>query len=120
MMDHPGISEFTTSIQPASKQTPSPLNMWRELTSIALIIMELCWIAPLYYVLARFPTGIDLQRSFVILGLILLGAYLQARLTETLGLNSILRTAIFALFLLSSLLIGLRTLAYFHDPISLG
>ncbi len=120
MTDQVGVSEIDHATPPTSTPVPSHPNMWRELTCIALIFMELCWIAPLYYLLARFPTGIDLQRSFIILGIILLGAYLQARLTEYLALNSIVRTAIFALYLLISLLIGMRTLAYFHDTITLG
>ena len=120
MTDRVGVSRIAHQMQASSTPASSRHNLWRELTCIALMIMELCWIAPLYYLLARFPTGIDLLRSFIVLGVILLGAYLQARLTEHLALNSIIRTAIFALFLLISLLIGLRTLAYFNDTITLG
>ncbi len=118
-MEHPGITEVTPTSQTLSSPANSRLNLWGELTCLALIFMEVCWIAPLYYVLARFSTGIDLQRAFIILGGILLGAYLQARLTAHLGFNSFERTGIFAIFLLLSLLVGLRTLAYFQDGISL-
>jgi hypothetical protein len=120
MMDDLENSENLPAIQLTSMLTRSHLNMWRELTCLALIFMELCWIAPLYHLLARFPTGVDLQRSFIVLGLILLSAYLQARLTEQFALNTIYRIIIFTVFLVISLLIGLRTLAYFHDEIGLG
>jgi hypothetical protein len=118
MTDPMGVSEVARATQLTTKPAHSHPNMWRELTCVALIIMELCWIAPLYYLLARFPTGIDLQRSFIVLGLILLGAYLQARITEYLALNSIIRTAIFAAYLLIGLWVGLRTLAYFKESIT--
>ncbi len=118
-MERQENSEFLPTTLPSPLPRSSRLNLWSELTCLALIFMEICWIAPLYYLLARFPTGIDLPRSFLILGVILLAAYLQARLTDHLGLNSLQRTAIFGLFMLFSLLFALRTLVYFRGEFSL-
>jgi hypothetical protein len=120
MVNPPGVSDVTPALQTAAAPTYSHLNLWSELTCVALILMELCWIAPLYYLLARFSTGINLQQSFVILGVILLGAYAQARLTGFMGLNSFSRIGIFAFYLFISLLVGLRVLAYYQEAIGFG
>jgi hypothetical protein len=113
-------SPWLPTPQLAQHSAPSPINLWVELTCLSVIIMELCWIAPLYYLLARFPTGIDLPRSFAILGAISLAAYLQARLTSLLNLVSSIRVGIFTLVVVFSLVVGIRMLIYFHETLSLG
>jgi hypothetical protein len=126
-MEHPkvsgnqpaGLAAPTPAPQEAPHPALLPTNLWVELTCLSVILMELCWIAPLYYLLARFPTGVDLPRSFAILGAILLAAYLQARLTSLLSLASLIRVGIYALAAALSLIIGIRMLVYFPETISL-
>jgi hypothetical protein len=127
-MEHPevsgnqpaGLAGTKLAPQDAAHPAPLPTNLWGELACLSVILMELCWIAPLYYLLARFPTGIDLPRSFAILGAILLAAYLQSRLTSLLNLVSLIRVGIYALVAALSLIIGIRMLVYFHETLSLG
>ena len=92
---------------------------WREMSIAALVIMELSWVVPWYRALTPRTFAVTTGRAFAILGGLLVSALLTYRAMNNLRLRVRLRQGISFVLLLSSIMIGIKTLLYPHEQISL-
>jgi len=88
------------------------LSLIRELTYLAFVAMELCWIVPWYRALTPASAAIPLWTAFGLLALLMLVPIYAGRLMSYFGLTPRARRWILAILLLASLFAGLRGLLY--------
>lgn len=93
---------------------------WREVTILALIVMELCWIVPWFRSFTPVTHAVSSARAFLILGSMLLSVHLLARWTNYAYLRMDYRRAALVVMFFVSFIVGLRTLLYGHESVSLG
>lgn len=104
---------------PTSTQNRTPfLRPWRELTLLALMGMDMCWIATWYVDFTHIGQPIPFLRAYVVLGVMLLIAHYLGRLLNDLNIKTALRRGIFALVILVNLWVGLQLLLYYPAVLS--
>jgi hypothetical protein len=86
------------------------IRYWRELSIVALMVMELSWIVPWYRALTPQTYAVSPLRVFLVLWMILLVAHLSTRAMNYLDLKITFRRWVTLALLLISTVIGLRFL----------
>lgn len=95
------------------------LQMWRELSIQAQIIMELCWIVPWFRSLTKGTNNAETWRVFITFLVFLELVFWLSRILNFLNIRIFLRRAILSLILLILCLIGLRYLLYFSETMTI-
>lgn len=104
--------------QPASFsyfRSPTRLRMWGETAVIALMLMDIAWVSAWYQALNR---SIGIWESLGLAACILFASHYLGRALELLRLNTIIRSVIAFLWLLTALLVSMRLV--FFPGTSLG
>lgn len=92
---------------------------WREITILALIVMELSWIVPWYRSLTPATYATSILRVFLVLGGLILMAHATVRLMNYLYLRIDLRQVIFVAMFFTAVLVGLRMLLYSGQSVTI-
>jgi hypothetical protein len=95
------------------------LHPWRELSLLAQMGMELCWIVPWYRSLTQATHAASTGRVFLTLGGIMLVSHWLSRGMNFFQIRMDVRRAALAVCLLVSIAAGLEILLYYQDPFSL-
>lgn len=105
----------------SSQRLPGSLRIrpWRELALIASIMMELSWVALWYRIFIPSEKQVPYIVGLLILTGMLMLIYLPNRIMSFLGTRLNMRRIILFLLVLVNLYIGLKTLLYIREPISL-
>jgi hypothetical protein len=93
---------------------------WHELTILAVIGMEMSWVALWFRIFTHTGMAVSFWRAFWVLGGMLVGVYALAHLLNTLRIRLNLRRAVLAALLAGGLLIGIKSLLYPHEPVGIG
>ncbi|MCK5430206.1 MAG: hypothetical protein KAI94_12075, partial [Anaerolineales bacterium] len=93
---------------------------WRELALFASIIMELSWAVLWYRAFIYSDDALSYGRVFLVFGGIMLFSYLVTRLMNHFDLRLILRRILFVGAILISMLVGLESLVYTHETLSVA
>jgi flagellar basal body-associated protein FliL len=95
-------------------------NPWRELAIFMIIIMEVCWVTPWFRSMTPQTYAVSEIRVFLILGLIVLFSHALVRTMEILQIKKSIRRWAMVLFMILCSYIGIKTLLYPHQSISLA
>jgi hypothetical protein len=93
------------------------LNLWREISILALVLMEVCWVTPWFRSLTTATYAVAELRVFGVLTGVVLLSYLLVRLLAYLRLKRVVRQAIMLVFILIGIFVGIKTLLYPHQSI---
>jgi hypothetical protein len=93
---------------------------WRELAVFSLMGMELSWMVPWYRSLTPATYAASPWRAFLALGGMFLGVHLVVRLMNFVHLRFDLRRLTLVILFAIALLVGMKTLLYASEPVSLG
>ena len=100
--------------------SPIRLNAWREIAILMLILMEASWITPWFRSLTPETYAVNSLRVLIILILIVLFSHILIRIMEYLHLKKSIRQGVMVTFLIFGSYIGIKTLLYAHESISLS
>lgn len=105
--------------QPEIHELPTSwlrLRPWREISALALMMMDINWVLPLFQSLTQ--TGARQASLFagLLLGGILLSAYIAARVIFLLRLKTLYRQIILFIGLLSAALLAIKNFLYAGQP----
>ncbi len=92
---------------------------WREMALAGLILLDLSWVIPWFRALTPATHAVSAARAFVVLGGILMASLVWVRLVNFLQLKTSIRQRGVGLLLVASILIGLKTLLYPYEQVSL-
>lgn len=92
------------------------IRYWRELSIIALMVMELAWVVPWYRSLTPATYAVSLWRAFFVLAGIILLANISTRAMNFLDIKISIRRFVVIGLILLSVFIGLRLLLYDTEP----
>jgi hypothetical protein len=87
-------------------------NMWREVATLAIILMEISWAILWYRVFISMDQEISYWRVFLVFGGMFFAAYGTARLMNSLDLRLMVRRLLLVGLLLVLIFVGFRTLQY--------
>lgn len=90
------------------------LRPWREFSALALIMMDINWILPLFQAITRTGAQQEPMAAGLILGGVLLAAYLCARVLFLLKLKTVYRQAILILALVAAVFWVIKSFLYPH------
>lgn len=107
-----------TQLQPGTADRPR-LRVWRELTIFSSLLMELSWTIIWYQVLIRSAQQVAYPRAFMVLGSIMLSAYLLGRVLNALELHLWLRRSVMGAVLVVCLFAGMDALLYYREVVGL-
>ena len=93
---------------------------WRELAILGLMVMDVSWIVPWYRSLTPATYAASTLRAFLILFSILFSLHLVVRVMNFLHLRMDLRRIVLVIAFVLTIFVGLKTLLYASDPVSLG
>ena len=93
---------------------------WREISILAIIIMEMCWLVPWFRSLTPATYATDPLRAFVVFAGIVLSSHWLSRGMNYLQLKMSIRRALLLVAILVSILVGLKLLLYSHDLTSIS
>lgn len=96
------------------------LNPWREIAILMLVLMEVSWVTPWFRSMTPETYAVSSLRVFIILIGIVLGAHLLVRLMDFIHLKKSIRQGAMIVFIILSILVGIKTLLYAHEPMSLS
>jgi hypothetical protein len=99
--------------------SPNRLNPWREIAIFMIILMEVSWITPWFRSLTAETYAADGLRVFSILSCVILFSYLLIRGMDYLHLKKSIRQGFMVTFLVVGSYVGIKTLLYAHETISL-
>ena len=85
-----------------------------------LVLMEVSWVTPWFRSMTPETYAVSSFRVFIILIGIVLGAHLLVRLMDFIHLKKSIRQGAMIVFIILSILIGIKTLLYAHEPMSLS
>jgi hypothetical protein len=91
------------------------LRPWREFSALALMVMDINWILPLFQSLTKTGAEQETLRAGLILGGILIAAYVIARLLFLLKLNAVFRQTILILTLVAASFFVIKNFLYPHQ-----
>lgn len=92
---------------------------WRELALFSLLVMELCWLVPWYRSLTPATYAAHSGWVFLVLGSIILFVHLVVRFMNYIHLRIDLRRWVLAVVLVICVFLGLKTLLYSNQTLSL-
>jgi hypothetical protein len=91
---------------------------WREIALLMLMIMEVSWVVPWFRSLTPATYSASALNSFIIFFAMMLLAHTIIRFLNYLRLKVVIRQLIMVLFLIISILLGLRFLLYSSEAIT--
>ena len=94
------------------------MKPWREITILALMVMEVSWIVPWYRSLTPATYAVPPERAFLVLLAIFIWTHLIVRLINFLRLKMEIRRIILAIVFAASILFGLKTMLYASESLS--
>ena len=106
-----------TDIQPENRMELRP---WREFALLMLVGMEVSWVTPWFRSLTTATYAIPPWQAVLILTTIMLVSLWAVRLMEFLRLRTAIRQVVTFGLLLIGVLVGLKTLLYPNEGISIG
>jgi hypothetical protein len=95
------------------------LRPWREITILALILMELSWIVPWFRSLTPATYATSALRAFVVLAGLVLMTHMAVRLMNYLYLRVDLRRVVLAAIFIVAVLVSLKTLLYLGQAVTI-
>jgi len=96
------------------------LNPWREIATLMIVLMEVSWVTPWFRSMTPETYAVSSLRVFIILAGIVLFAHLLVRLMDYLHLKKSIRQGVMIVFIIIGVLVGIKTLLYTHESISLS
>jgi hypothetical protein len=84
-----------------------------------IILMEVSWITPWFRSLTAETYAADVPRVFIILSCVILFSYILVRVMDYLHLKKSIRQGLMVIFLVVGSYVGIKTLLYAHESISL-
>ncbi len=96
------------------------LNPWREIAILMIVLMEVSWVTPWFRAMTPETYAVSSLRVFIILVGIVLFAHLLVRVMDFLHLKKSIRQGAMIIFMLIGILVGIKTLLYVHEPMSLS
>jgi hypothetical protein len=100
--------------------SPIRLNPWREIAILMIILMELSWITPWFRSLTPETYAVNALRVLITLTIIVFCSHLLVRIMNYLHLKKSIRQGLMVTFLIIGSYIGIKTLIYAHEPVSLS
>ena len=94
------------------------IKPWREITILALMVMEVSWIVPWYRSLTPATYAVLPGRAFLVLLMIFLWTHLIVRLMNSLRLRMEVRRIFLAIVFAVSIFFGLKTMLYASQSLS--
>jgi len=113
------MSTIPADVLPTGVPESLRIRPWRELALIASIMMELSWVALWYRIFIPSEKQVTYLMGLLILTGMLMAIYLPNRIMSFLDIRLILRRIILFFLVLVNLYVGLKTLLYINEPISL-
>ena len=95
------------------------IRPWRELSLIALMVMELCWVVPWFRSLTRATYAVPPAKAFLVLAGIMLGFNWIVRFMNFVNLRMSIRRVFLLILSVVSVLVALKALLYARQPLSL-
>ncbi|MFZ0531906.1 MAG: DUF4129 domain-containing protein [Anaerolineales bacterium] len=99
--------------------SPIRLNPWREIAILMIILMEVSWVTPWFRAMTPETYAVSALRVFLILVCIILFAHVIVRLMDYLRLKKSIRQGLMIAFIFIGIIVGIKTLLYAHEPMSL-
>jgi hypothetical protein len=96
------------------------IRYWRELSIIALMVMELSWVVPWYRSLTPVTYAVSIWRVFFVLGGIILLSNLSTRAMNYLDLKISIRRGVIIALIILSVFLGMKLLLYEAEPLQIG
>lgn len=114
------VQEISPSPKAVTEMPSLRWRPWRELAILGLMVMDISWIVPWYRSLTPATYAVSSARAFFILFGILFGIHLVVRIMNFLRLRMDLRRIIIVIAFILSIFVGLKTLLYAAEPVTLG
>ena len=102
------------------KFSPIRLNSWREIAILMIVLIDVSWITPWFRSLTPETYAVDSVRILVILSSIILFSHILIRSMDYLRLKKSIRQGLMIAFLLIGCYIGIKTLLYAKESISVS
>jgi hypothetical protein len=96
------------------------IRPWREMAALGILVMGLSWAVPWFRSLTQSTYELSSAYTFVVLGGVVLIAYLLVRALTHLRLNLLIRRVSLGVMLVMNVFVGLKTLLYETENISLA
>jgi hypothetical protein len=95
------------------------LNPWREIAILMIILMEVSWITPWFRSLTPETYAVSAIRVLVMLAVVILFSHILIRFIDYLRLKKIVRQALMVIFLIIGCYVGIKTMLYAYESVSL-
>lgn len=96
------------------------IRYWRELSILAIMLMELSWIAPWYRSLTPETYAVSILRVFIVLWSFILLSHVTTRALNFLNIKINIRRGVILGLLVLCVLLGLKLLLYETESLSFG
>jgi len=96
------------------------LNAWREISILMIILMEVSWVTPWFRSMTPETYAVSPLRVFIILTGMVLFAHILVRTMDFLYLKKSIRQGLMIVFIIIGILVGIKTMLYAHEPLSLS
>jgi hypothetical protein len=96
------------------------LNPWREIAILMIILMEVCWVTPWFRAMTPETYAVSPIRVFIILVCMVLFSHILVRTMDHLHLKKSIRQGMMVFFIVIGIFVGIKTLLYPHESISLS
>lgn len=96
------------------------LNPWREIAILMIILMEVCWVTPWFRAMTTETYAVSPLRVFIILTCIVMFSHVLVRIMDYLHLKKSIRQGVMVFFLLLGIFVGIKTMLYPHEAMSLS
>jgi len=100
--------------------SPIRLNSWREIAILMIAIMDVSWITPWFRSLTPETYAVDSVRVLIILSSIIIFSHILIRNMDYLRLKKSIRQGLLIAFIIVGCYIGIKTLVYANESISLS
>ncbi|OGO13398.1 MAG: hypothetical protein A2Y53_02580 [Chloroflexi bacterium RBG_16_47_49] len=100
--------------------SPVRLNPWRDLAILMIILMEVSWITPWFRSLTPETYAVDSLRVLIMLSCVVLFSHLLIRVMDYLRLKRSIRPGLMVAFLIVGSFVGIKTMLYAQESISLS
>ena len=95
------------------------LNPWREIAVLMIILMEVSWVTPWFRSMTPEIYAVSSLRVFIILTGMVLFAHILVRTMDFLHLKKSIRQGLMIGFIVIGILVGIKTMLYAHEPMTL-
>ncbi len=112
--------EWSESSQAITEMPRLRWRPWRELAILGLMLMDISWIVPWYRSLTPATYAVSSLRAFLILFAILFSIHLVMRVLNFLRLRMDIRRIVIVSVFILSIIVGLKTLLYSSEPVTIS